>query len=383
MKIVLYGVETNNKGAELMLYAILQEIERRYPKATVYIPHQRLLQGIDYLDTNVKVKYWPYDNVVFSLKLRQIFSLLHLPLKHLQDIYAVKNADYFIDGSGLFFSDKWNYSENTVWHLEKMLQRQYRNGTKIVYLPQGFGPLEHRNTKRLIQSLNRYASVIMPRESVSFNYLKESGLIDMKKVHKFTDFTSLVEGKFPEGYERLKDGICIIPNMRMVDKGATNIDNYFDIITTVYSEAKKVNKPIYILNHEGYLDEKLSYQLRDHLGGNVEVVTRLNALQVKGLISSAYLVITSRFHGLASALNSAVPCLATSWSHKYEELYKDYGMSDCLLPLDNNEAVAEMVASILVRDNNVEIRRHLGRQKEHIQEATREMWNLVWSIKNR
>lgn len=35
MKVVLSGVETNNKGAELMLYAILQEIERRSPGSTI------------------------------------------------------------------------------------------------------------------------------------------------------------------------------------------------------------------------------------------------------------------------------------------------------------------------------------------------------------
>ena len=37
MRIVLSGIETNNKGAELMLYAILQEIERKYPNAEVFV----------------------------------------------------------------------------------------------------------------------------------------------------------------------------------------------------------------------------------------------------------------------------------------------------------------------------------------------------------
>ena len=40
MKIVLWGVETNNKGAELMLYAILQEIERKFPDATYKLGFQ-------------------------------------------------------------------------------------------------------------------------------------------------------------------------------------------------------------------------------------------------------------------------------------------------------------------------------------------------------
>ena len=36
MRYILNGVETNNKGAEIMLYAILQEIERRDKDAVVF-----------------------------------------------------------------------------------------------------------------------------------------------------------------------------------------------------------------------------------------------------------------------------------------------------------------------------------------------------------
>ena len=37
MKIVLSGIETNNKGAELMLYAILQEIDKYLMHGYSYI----------------------------------------------------------------------------------------------------------------------------------------------------------------------------------------------------------------------------------------------------------------------------------------------------------------------------------------------------------
>ena len=43
-------------------------------------------------------------------------------------------------------------------------------------------------------NIAKYTDILMPRETVSYNYVKDSGLIDMKKVKKYTDFTSLVSG---------------------------------------------------------------------------------------------------------------------------------------------------------------------------------------------
>ncbi|MBQ4476970.1 MAG: hypothetical protein II945_00005, partial [Bacteroidales bacterium] len=60
MKILLSGVETNNKGAELMLYAILQEIERKYPDAEVFIPKDRVSQDLDYVKTPLNFKFCNY-----------------------------------------------------------------------------------------------------------------------------------------------------------------------------------------------------------------------------------------------------------------------------------------------------------------------------------
>ena len=79
MKIVLSGVETNNKGAELMLYAILQEIERKYPKAEVYIPVFAVKQGLDYIHTNLIIKEKPFASLIRLFhKLRIYLSLIHI-----------------------------------------------------------------------------------------------------------------------------------------------------------------------------------------------------------------------------------------------------------------------------------------------------------------
>ena len=202
----------------------------------------------------------------------------------------------------------------------------------------------------------------------------------MDRVRLFTDFTSLVEGVFPQKYNHLRNGICIIPNMKMIDKGSISYDDYIHLLTTFIEEGKKSGHVVYLLNHEGLRDELLANRCRESIGGGIEVVTGLNALEVKGLIASAYLVITSRFHGVASALNSCVPCLATSWSHKYQELYNDYNMHDCVLPLDNDIKAIEQIRQYLNTDKNLKIRNILNEQVPHIKDETREMWKTVWSI---
>ena len=109
-------------------------------------------------------------------------------------------------------------------------------------------------------------------------------------------------------------------------------------------------------------------------------MTGLNALEVKGMISIAFLVISSRFHGVVSALNSCVPCLATSWSHKYEELYKDYNQENCVLSLDNPKQALQKVHDYIADKKNSEIRLSLQKNLPKIQQDTQNMWEEIWSL---
>lgn len=381
MKIVLSGVETKNKGAELMFYAILQEIEHRYPDAVVYIPYSNITQGFGYIITSLKLKYTPLSRLIYKIHLTAVFRLLHLPLKWLYIANIVKHADFFIDASGFHFSDqKKKLTPAKVKRWKVILKKYSDQGTRIVFLPQAFGPAQKVNTLNGLRVLSKYASLICPREQTSYNYLERSGVVNMNKVKLFTDFTSLVKGVFPKRYKHLENGICIIPNLRMVDTGTISKEKYIGIISAIVNSCQASGHPIYLLNHEGNGDEQLAYECKKKIGNDIEVVTGLNALEVKGMIASAYVVVTSRFHGLASALNSCVPCLATSWSHKYAELFNDYGLADCVLPLDNNEKAVEKVFSFMNKNKNDEIRQHLSAQVEKNKAQTEDMWDLVWSL---
>ncbi len=231
----------------------------------------------------------------------------------------------------------------------------------------------------MLAVISKYASVIMPREKVSFNYLKDSNVVDMAKVKVFTDFTSLVEGKFPVKYEHLRNGICIIPNSQMINKGTISMEGYLNLLKAIVDITAATSKKVYLLNHAGWQDERLCSTIKSMIPDNIEMVTDLNALEVKGLISSAYLVISSRFHGVASALNTCVPCLATSWSHKYEELFNDYMLKDCILPLNDSETALKMIIDFIQEEKNDNIRAILSERLPYIKAETQEMWKNVWS----
>lgn len=382
MRIVLSGVETNNKGAELMLYAILQEIERKFPQAEVFIRQTAILQGRSYVKTSLHLHLISLSflkKLCIKLKIYGILRRLHLPVGIFEGYPRIEDVDYLIDGSGFAFSDQWKTTKYTLSYWYNFLKYYHAQNTKIIFLPQAFGPVKMDNTRKLISYLSDFADLIMPREEVSMEYLKQCH-VNPQKIKLFSDFTSLVKGQVPERYIYLKGGVCIIPNLRMIDKGIISLDDYLTILQEVIYVSQKLGKQVYLLNHEGAGDEKLAYMCRGKLKNQVEVVTGLNGLEVKGLISTAYLCVTSRFHGVASALNSCVPCLATSWSHKYEELFKDYGQRDCVLDITSIDQTLSKIDEFLQSDVNRQIREHLNAQLPHIQEKSRKMWNLIWHI---
>ena len=382
MKILLSGVETFNKGAELMLYAILQEIGRRFPDATVLLPGSRIFQGHSYVDTPLDFKDLPNEKAIGFLnkfKLPGILRRLHLPFLSLTEYRNVKNIDYFIDGSGFTFSDQWNHGKLSYDIWKYRLEHLGKQNAKIIFLPQAFGPIKKDWTKQLVTLLSDKASMIFPRESKSYDYLVKAG-VDKHKMKICTDFTSLVDGKAPKRYAHLSGQVCVIPNLRMVDKGTMTIDSYLDLMDTVIREIKSHGYIPFLLNHESLGDERLCFDIQRKVG-EIEVVTGLNALEVKGVISLSYACISSRFHGVASALNSGVPCLATSWSHKYEELYKDYGLSGCLVNLNDIEETKRKIHWILTTEVNKEIRDKLKEAKPSIQDQARAMWDEIWKLK--
>lgn len=382
MRFVLSGIETQNKGAELMLYAILQEIERRFPKASVFLPLDSVPQGLSYIRTTLTLREKPIRSIRKwgeALHINGFLRRIRCPKIVYEDIYSVPKTDFFLDASGLYYSDVWNLSESFVEKRNTLLQKHHKQGSRIVFLPQSFGPLTQKSIKSGIIGLDKYVDLVCARDRVSLSYLRDSGLIDLSKVRLYPDFTASVKGVIPNRLDHLYNGVCIIPNCHLFNKRGLCLHDYVSLVELICRLSFSIGRTPYFLNHEGADDRKIIHEINNAMGRRLEIVDELNALEVKGMISTAYLTISSRFHGVASSLNSCVPCLSIGWSHKYEELFRDYGQSDGLLPIEDLKECETIICRFLNEEQNRSIRLMLENRVIENLESTQAMWDEVWN----
>jgi polysaccharide pyruvyl transferase WcaK-like protein len=376
MLIQIDGTSTKNKGAELMLDAILEEIERQYPSAQI-IYNSLSKEDIQY-KTSLKVLDRPF-RLIYGDKLGTIFSRLGLPNRYFTNYFPFSNVDLVLDASGFKFGDQWNHSDAFIKILEDYYRDIKKNGSKIILLPQALGPFNSDSGKKVFSILNKYVDYVFAREAVSFNYMINSGF-DKNKIEQSLDFTNLVRGELPIELEWTKSQVCIIPNKKMLTHSSLKQDDYLNSIRAIIDLAKSKGLNSFLLNHEGVGDYNMCVEINKSLDSPVEIVDGLNAKQIKGVISGAYFVFSSRYHGVASSLSQGVPCLATSWSHKYKLLFLDYGLEEMIVnPSAGLSTLLEKVGKCLDPVQNSILRRQIVSSHEVLKARTSTMWKKVWS----
>ena len=213
MKIQIDGASIINKGSGLMLYAILEEIEKRHPGATVIINDN--FAGIGLYKVKTRLRRIIPLRLLMGDYPRALLSRLKLPHLMFTKFYPSRNVDVILDASGFRIGDQWMKSREYLDNMAFYYKTMKKQGAKIIFLPQAFGPFESENARKSIQIVTDYADLLIAREAESEKYLLNAGA-DTGKVVRFPDFTNTMPGIFPEKCQSFKNGICIIPNRMMM-----------------------------------------------------------------------------------------------------------------------------------------------------------------------
>ena len=367
-----------NKGAELMLLAIVARLRAAYPDAALTMtpsaphgsePFAKLtaLGLYPKASLNRRGIEWGAAAAVIPRRLRRRYGLV-----------LDREVDVVIDAAGFAYSDQWGAESSR--ELARSARRWRRRGTKVILMPQAFGPYSERTIRMAILRAVDNADLVMPRDSTSYRHLTEvTG--EREYIRQYPDFTNLIDGVVADGFAAEELGVAIVPNVRMIDKtDATSSGRYVPFMTGCVRRLTELGARPYMLVHEGVDDERLAAQISAASGG-IPIVKEDDPLRIKGILGASRAVVASRYHALVSALSQGVPAVATGWSHKYTELFEDYGFPEGVLSIDAEAGhIDSMLERIVDTAASQEITAQLLHSSARLKSLSEEMWGAVQSV---
>jgi polysaccharide pyruvyl transferase WcaK-like protein len=363
-----------NKGAELMLHAIIKEVSDMYENPILTMKPSK---NNSYLKRAQMGLYQTLNND--SRKMAFINSIVGMSQEWRERYGIVINSDIdvVLDAAGFAYGDQFGIRK--VKKLAKCSIQCKKFGSKLILLPQAFGPFSSALICNEMNTVIKNADLIFARDQLSYDYLINiSG--ENSKIKIAPDFTNLVSGIVPDSFV-YKGYVCIIPNYKMMEKTNRNVaSRYVAFLTDCVRYIKSRKCEVFILIHEGVKDVEIAKQISFSVG-DIPIIFEECPLKIKGIIGQCKAVISGRFHGLISALSQGVPALATGWSHKYKMLFDDYKYLDGLIDvLGAEQQRHSTLDNIIDEKKNKELRDQLIERSKVLKHASIKMWKEVFYV---
>ena len=374
--IELRGAHFRNKGAQLMLIAMVEGLRRIRPDADLVIAPTHRSPYLDRASLGLYQKVWLQKagiqwGPLISACLPQLFK----------DAYGLvddRRVTTVLDASGFAYSDQWG-GTHTV-ELASAAARWVRQGTRLILMPQAFGPFQLRRNRSAMQRVAGMATAIFARDDVSLAHLQSIlPAADTDKVRLAPDFTALVASRPCSDWPVPAGGACLIPNKRLIDKRGIGPDQYAALFRSVARMARQADLSPFFLVHEGPEDAALVEAINRSLDSPVPVLAPSDSRVIKGIIGKAELVFGSRFHGLVSAVSQHVPAVAVGWSHKYQQLFADYQVPEFAFDMADSppERILDGLAFLLDAGRRAELRKGLRASAALQEQRIDAMWGQL------
>jgi hypothetical protein len=313
MTIDIRGVNTHNKGAQLMMYSIAERIGNDFslsasPNGTDYLERAKLGLKQTLLINQAPTLSASASNLI-PKKIRTAFGLASD-----SDLTGV------LDAAGFAYSD--NFSAERSKREATHAARWKKNGVPLVMLPQAFGPFTHSDQREWSGKLLRDAKIVFARDKISLQHVRS--LDPAINVKLSPDFTI---GLKAPGIEPPIGGVygAIVPNSKMVSHTSLSAESYVESLVNASLVMRAAGIEPVVVIHE-FNDLALGRRISESLG--CEMFQHENPLVLKKALGDAAVAVASRFHAIVGALSQETPVIAYGWSHKYQELLSDFGVPE-------------------------------------------------------
>ena len=367
-----------NKGAQLMQHAIHERLKCSYPEAVFTMapsPANRSQSFRKLVDAGFYPKAWLYWG---GIQWGGLAGLLPRKLREMYGLILDRDVNVVIDAAGFSYSDHWGTSGTR--ELANSARRWASQGTKVILMPQAFGPFRGRRIRKFIAQAVEHADLVMVRDRESYRFLT-SVVGERPNVRLRGDFTNLVAGVVPAEFNPEEHRVCLVPNHRMIDSAKkSESDLYLPFMHKCARYLVERRARPFIVVHGGKEDQWLAESISAAAGG-LPILALEDPVEIKGILGASHASIGSRFHGLVSALSEGVPSLATGWSHKYEELFRDYDFAEGVLPMSGQgEQWRKLIDRLVDQGTNNELRARLLERSRTMKKQSERMWEEVLEI---
>ena len=373
MLIEIRGTGFSNKGAELMLHAILQKVGDAFPDACFAMNPTK---SGDYLQ---RARLGLYQKIRFQRYGVRLGWMIPSEYRRRYGLVLDDDVDVVLDASGFGYGDqcgdKWTLA------MARDVRAWKKRGIKIILLPQAMGPFTPNHIRKAFTFVVENADLVFPRDEVSYKHVTDL-VGERENILRFPDFTNIASATMPLNAESFQGRFCLIPNYQMIKKISDEQSaRYASFCVKCIKNLVGFGHRPFILVHGGDQDLGLAEKIVSELEDKVDIIKESDALKIKGILGLCAGVISSRYHGLVSALSQGVPALATSWSHKYEMLFKEYGIQDGCLPVSiEPKELTEQIRRITDDNSRKKIIAKITKASAIYKEQTELMWQKVFSV---
>lgn len=363
-----------NKGAEMMLVAATQQVQARLPGTRVCVAPNYSLP----FEPRARLGLWHRAELVKKgIDLGRVVEVVPARLRARYGFVTGAEVDVVLDAAGFAYSDQWKLGPSL--DLARKAETWTAAGKKLILLPQAFGPFQTPGIADAMKRVADKATLIYAREQQSYDYL--TGAVgERDNIRMCPDFTNLLKPVPHAGFSRGSGRVAIVPNARMLDMtDSSQSGGYEGFLAGTIDRLEAAGLTPFFLVHETMEDLPLAQRINAGRASPLQIIEAEEALKAKGLIAECDALIGSRFHALVSALAQAVPVIGTGWSHKYQELFRDYGYEEGLTGTNlSGDALDTTLAPLLTAEGRAGISARLAQSAGAIKAQVNTMWDQVF-----
>lgn len=279
-------------------------------------------------------------------------------------VVTLGGLDGVVDASGFALGDAWGVA-TAKWVLRKYRQWD-KAGLPVIALPQAYGAFEEPGLAEMCRKALNTCVLVFPRDEISAGHLRGLNL-ESEVSHPVPDIT--IGETLPDRQKVRDNRLIVVPNWNLAARGNTSA--YFDSLTEAVKWGYSRGMDVVGLLHEGREDLALLQKLRSETG--MRIAADLTGWETKEYIARSAVVVSGRYHAVLAALTTGTPVLTHSWSHKYLEVLKQFGVEAWLTSPDEPEVVSSKLDSIIEFDAE----ENLSLYQTSLKLAVDNMWDSV------